>query len=220
MSWVAVGVSGGTAIINGLGKFFSGKKMAKQQKKALKNLKEDTYISPALLQALGGAEKRSNATMYAGQDIDQANLDRNANNAFSNVSRATTSSPNLVNAAMAIQGQKNVAQQWIQRNLAVFKDSANKDFTNLLLQKANAQLGNHRQYQAAKSALQGAAMQNNAQANNALWNAGAQVGGAAAGAGLNKMLGGGETGDPYSFYTDDQFPNIRRNMYGGFPTSN
>jgi hypothetical protein len=166
-------LSGGAKLLGGLGKGLTANSMVKDQKRALKNLKMDNYISPALTQALGNSQKRLNATMYAGQDIDQANIEKSSANAFNNVQRATTSSTNLLNAAMGIQGAENQQKQGLQRNLAAFKDGANRDFTGLLIQKAGVQDANRRQYQAAKSALQGSIMQNKAIGKNAFWNAGA-----------------------------------------------
>ena len=197
----ALAVTAGTALIGGVGKKIAADNFADKQRNALKNLKESQFISPALLDAIGGAQKRKDATMYAGQDIDQANIQRSANNAYSNLARGTTSSTNLVNGAMAIQGQQNIANQGLQRNLAQFKDQANRDFTSLLLQKANAQAGNRRQYEASKSALQGAIMQNEAQGDNALWNGVSQVGGSL----LGTAMGGGfgkSRGSSSNYYSD------------------
>lgn len=190
MAFVLAGlaVGAGTALIGGIGKSITAGNMADKQREYLKNLKEDQTISPALLEALGGAQKRKDATMYAGQDIDQANIDRNANQVFNNVTRGTTSSTNVVNAAMGIQGQKNLAEQGIQKNLAQYRDNANQDYTNLLLQKASMQNQNHQKFLGAKSALQGAAMQNDAISQNALWDSVSQLGGAAAGYGVSKMF--------------------------------
>lgn len=200
MAFVLTGlaVGAGTALISGIGKSIAAGNMADKQKQYIKNLKEDQYISPALLDALGNSQKRKDATMYAGQDVDQANIDRNANQAFNNVTRGTTSSTNVVNAAMGIQGQKNIAEQQIQKNLAQYKDSANQDFTNLLLNKASVQNQNHQRFLGAKSALQGAEMQNESISDNAIWDSLSQVGGAAAGYGVSKYMGGGMKSAPPS----------------------
>jgi hypothetical protein len=186
----ALAIGAGTALVGGIGKKIAADNLANKQRNALNNLKESQFISPALLEALGNSQKRKDATMYAGQDIDQANIQRSAGSAFANLSRGTTSSTNLVNGAMAIQGQQNIANQGIQRNLAQFKDRANQDYTQLLLQKGNVQMANRRQYEASKSALQAAIMQNEAQGDNALWNAFSQIGGAAAAAGSAGLFKG------------------------------
>lgn len=138
--------------------------LAKREQGALDAQKN--YISPALLDAIGMGQKRMNASMYAGQDVDQANVNRSANNAYSNVARSTTSGTNLANSALAIQGQQNIANQGIQRNLAQYKDQSAKDFTSLLLQKANAQYGQKRY----NDQIQGSIWQNQAAGSNAVWN--------------------------------------------------
>lgn len=163
-------------LINSVGEGFTARWMAKQQKKELANLKESNYIAPGLLQAEALASKNTNATRYAGQDIDEANIRQGSANAVSNVSRATTSSTNLVNAAMGIQGNENRAMTGVSRTLQNFKDRNQANWTRLLLQKAGAQAGNRRQFEASKSALQGAIMQNKARQRNAFWNAGSAVG--------------------------------------------
>lgn len=166
-------------IISGIGEALSARKMRKAQEKELNNLKESSFISPALLQAEAAASKDLNTTRYAGQDQDEAAIRQNAANAFSNVSRATTSSTNLVNAAMGIQGNQNRAMDRVAQRFQQVKDGLRGRWTNLLLQKAGQQLSNRRQYEATKSSLKGAIMQNRARQSNAIWNAGAGVADAA-----------------------------------------
>lgn len=168
-SWVAVAV-GGAAVVGGVGKAVSANSLANKQRKALDDLKESNYIAPGLLQATDLAQKRANATKYAGQDQDQEALQRNAANAFNNVSRGTTSGVNLTNAAMQIQGNQNQGAQSISRNLQNFNQQGQRDFTSMLIQQANQQNKNREQYLSAKSALQGAIMNNEAQRDNAWWN--------------------------------------------------
>ena len=158
-------------IISSIGEGITANRMAKEQKKALKNLKESDYIAPGLLQAAAGAEKRANASRYEGQDIDEANIKQASATAFNNTAKATTSSTNLLNSAMGIQAAENKAMDNVSSTLQQFKRGNQKDFNNLLLDKADAQLGNRRQYEATKSSLQGAIMQNKAKRNNAWWNA-------------------------------------------------
>ena len=174
-------------LVSSIGEGFTARWLAKKQQKELDNLKESDYIAPGLLQAEALANKNANATRYAGQDIDEANIRQNSANAMSNVSRATTSGTNVVNAALGIQGNENRAMQGVSKTLQNFKDRNQANWTRLLLQKANAQLGNRRQYEASKSALQGAIMQNKARQRNAFWNAG----GSALDSGLAFVAGGG-----------------------------
>lgn len=166
-------------VISGIGQALSARRMRKDQEKVLKNLQESNFISPALLQAEAAASKDLNATRYAGQDQDEARIRQSSSNAFDNVSRATTSSTNLVNAAMGIQGNQNRAMAGVGQRLQQVKEGQRGRWTNLLLQKAGQQLSNRRQYEGTKSALQGAIMQNRARQTNALWNAGAGVADAA-----------------------------------------
>jgi hypothetical protein len=174
-------------LISNIGEGFTARWLAKKQKKELDNLKESDFIPPSLLQAESLASKNTNASRYAGQDIDEANIRQSSANAVSNVSRATTSSTNLVNAAMGIQGNENRAMQGVSKTMQNFKDRNQANWTRLLLLKANAQAGNRRQYEASKSALQGAIMQNKARQRNAFWNAG----GSALDSGLAFAAGGG-----------------------------
>ena len=174
-------------LVSSVGEGFTARWLAKQQQKELNSLKESDYIAPGLLQAEALANKNANATRYAGQDIDEANIRQNSANAMSNVSRGTTSGTNVVNAALGIQGNENRAFQGVSKTLQNFKDRNQANWTRLLLQKANAQMGNRRQYEASKSALQGAIMQNKARQRNAFWNAG----GSALDSGLAFAAGGG-----------------------------
>lgn len=173
MTFVTVGiVAGGAAIVGGVGKAITAKQLKDKQNDLAANLKESTYISPALLEATANAKKRATVGQYAGQEQDVAALDKNAANALSNAQRGSTSGTDIVNTAMQVQGNKNAALQNIARNQQAFNQQGNNDFNNMLLKQAGQEAENHQQYLAAKSALQGAAMQNDIIAQNAWWNLG------------------------------------------------
>lgn len=175
------------AIIGAVGRGLTARSMRKRQERALRELKESNFISPALLEAEAEAQKSMNASRYSGQDIDEANIRQASANAMDNVARSTTSSANLVNAAMGIQTNQNRANQGLSRVLQDFKRSNKANWRNTLVQKGQQQLANRRQYEASKSALQGAIMANRATQSNALWNAA----GGLVDAGAMALSGGG-----------------------------
>jgi hypothetical protein len=162
-------------IFSSIGEGFAARRLRKDQQKALNNLKESNFIAPSLLQAEQLAQKNVNATRYAGQDQDEANIRQGAATAYDNVARATTSGSNLVNAALGIQTNQNKAMQNVAQTGQRIRQGNQAGWTNLLLQKAGAQTYNRRQYEGSKSALQGAIMQNRARQKNAFWNAGAAL---------------------------------------------
>jgi hypothetical protein len=188
-------------LVSAFGEAIAARRMRKTQEKELKNLKESTFIAPGLLQAEALAQKNANATRYAGQDQDEANIRQGAATAFDNVSRSTTSSANLVNAAMGIQANQNKAMQNVAQTGQQIRQQNMGGWTNLLLQKAGQQSANRKQFEATSSALRGAIMQNRARQTNALWNGAAAVADdingffkSMYGGGLTSMLGGGGGG--------------------------
>lgn len=131
-----------------------------QQKKMAKRLKESTYIPPALLEAEAKARKEANATRYAGQEVDEANLSQASATAVSNVNKAATNSGDALNMGAAIVGSEQRQKMQLGKTLQQFKQRGKEMQRQTLYQKAQAQARNRAAYEAAKSALTGASIQN------------------------------------------------------------
>jgi len=130
------------------------------QKKRAKRLKESTYIPPALLEAEAQARKQANATRYAGQEVDEANIAQASATAVSNVNKAATNSADALNMGAAIVGSEQKQKQQLGKTLQMFKQRGQDNVRQTLYQKAQVQARNRASYEAAKSALTGASIQN------------------------------------------------------------
>lgn len=131
-------------------KFIAARKQRKEAKKA------EGYVPPALKAAENIDRIKSNATRYAGQDIDEANIRQASSDAIGNTQRASSSSGDVLNASARIQGQQNKAMQNVSRGAMMFRENAMDKYRNTQGQVAQAQ-ADSRGY---AEGLRGAAMQN------------------------------------------------------------
>jgi hypothetical protein len=130
------------------------------QKNKAKNLKESTFIPPAVLEAERLAKQQENATRYAGQDVDETNIRQGTATGISNVNKAATSSADALNMGSAIVGREQNQMRQLGKTLQMFKEQGRQSRRQALTQKAFAQARNKQQFEAAKSGLKGAATQN------------------------------------------------------------
>jgi hypothetical protein len=174
-----------TALVIG-GAVQGGAKIAQgiKQKKMAKRLKESTYIPPALLEAESKARKEANATRYAGQEVDEANIAQASATAVSNVNKAATNSADALNMGAAIVGSEQKQKMQLGKILQQSKIRGKEIQRETLYKKAQAQARNRAAYEAAKSALTGASIQNT-------YSGVSDIGGAAAAFGSANFLGGG-----------------------------
>lgn len=196
---------------------------AKQRREAKKAAK---YVPAGLTEALNETRLQSMASRYPGQDMDEANVRQGTSNAFANAQRATRSSSDLLNVAAQLQGTQNTAMQGIARQGQVFRQNSMDKYRNLLLQKADVQMGGKRY----SEALKGAANQNTMNAVNdvasgiAMGFGGAQSGGMMSN-GQNNPLSGMSNGsfgrfDPMRFsshkYNPRQWNQFNTAFNSGF----
>lgn len=154
MSWVAVGVGAGSAATQ----LLAARQQKKEAKKAL------NFMPAGLSEATALSKAQANASRYAGQDIDEANLRQGTADTFSNLSKSTNNSGTLLNAASQLSGQQNKGLQQIARTGQAFKQSAMDRYRQMLLNVADVQQSN-RSY---SESLKGAAMRNKMGAANSL----------------------------------------------------
>lgn len=98
------------------------------------------FIPPGLKEEENIARTQAGATRYAGQDQDEAQVRQGVSDTFSNVSRATTSSGEVLNAASKLSGAQDRAIQGIQRTGQVFRQNAMDRLRGTLARKAGAQM--------------------------------------------------------------------------------
>lgn len=157
--------------------FFQAAKQRREAEKA-KN-----YLPPGLVQAENIARVEAGATRYPGQTRDESNIRQNTADTFQNVSRATTSSGDLLNAASKLNNAQGRALEGVARNADIFKQNALDRYRSTLAQKAGYQM----QARMYSEQLKGAAARNE-------YNGVTSLGGGAIQAGLagdwNKMFGG------------------------------
>lgn len=146
--------------------------------------KAKNYIPPGMLEAENLARVEAGATRYPGQDRDEANIRQNTADTFQNISRATTSSGDLLNAASKLNGAQARGIEGVAKNAEIFKHNALDRYRSTLAQKAGYQM----QARMYSEQLKGAAARNE-------YNGVASLGGGVVQAGLagdwNKMFGGG-----------------------------
>lgn len=135
---------------------------ARKQKKAAADALK--HRNPALDAATNSANNEANATRYAGQDIAEQNIRQGVADAYSNVTRATRSSADAVNAAARLQSAQQRAYQGVAQNNAAFRQNAADKYRGMLLRQAGLRDEN-RQY---SETLKGAAAQNQYNALNSV----------------------------------------------------
>lgn len=138
---------------------FQGISAISQKRKANK-LKASTFEPPALTEEANIARTQANASRYAGQDIDEENLRQSGADSVSNAERAATSSGQLLNVGSKISKQTDRGFRNIARQGEAFRQNALDKYRGVLRSKAQNQLNNQNQFQAAKSALIGSSNQN------------------------------------------------------------
>lgn len=169
---IPLAVAGGQAIYQ----YFQGEKQKNEAKKA------ESYVPPSLLQEENMARVQAGATRYAGQDQDETLVRQGTADTFANVSRATTSSGDLLNAASKLDASQSKAFQGIAKTGQIFHQNAMDRLRGTLARKAGAQM----QSRMYAENLRGAATQNQ-------YNAAKTLGGGIVQAGLandwNKTFG-------------------------------
>lgn len=130
-------------------------RQAVKQKEAAS--KAASYRNPALDAATNQSQALANSSRYAGQDVDEANVRQATADTFNNISKASRSSSDIVNAGARLQNQQARGYQSIAQGAASFRQSAAEKYRQMLLQQAG-QLNNNYQY---SEALKGASQQNN-----------------------------------------------------------
>jgi hypothetical protein len=133
---------------------------ARQQRKEAK--KAMNFMTNSLNNVVNEDRLRANSTRYAGQDQDESNLRQGIADTFANVSRATSNSGDLLNAASKLQNAQAQGYQQIARQGQMFKQSAMDRYRDSLLRKSEMEAGNKRY----SEALKGSAMRNTYNAVN------------------------------------------------------
>lgn len=146
-------------ILGGANALFQGISAINQKRKANK-LKASTFEPPALTEEANLARTQANASKYAGQSIDEENLRQGAADSVANAERAATSSGQLLNVGSKIANQQQRGMKSIAQRGEMFRQNAMDKYRNVLRAKAQNQMGNQQQFQAAKSALIGSSNQN------------------------------------------------------------
>lgn len=141
-----------------LGQLLGARKQKKEARKAL------DYMPPALTEATNTARAQSQSQRYAGQDIDEANVRQTTADTFGNVAKSTTSTGALLNAASQLNTAQARGMQQIGQKAMNFRENAMDKYRQMLLQKADVQIGNKRY----SEALKGSAMQNRMNALNSV----------------------------------------------------
>lgn len=126
---------------------------ARQRKEADKAQK---FIPDALKEEENIARVQAGATRYAGQSQDEAMVRQGVADTFGNITRSTTSSGEILNAASKLAGSQDRAIQGIQAKGEVFRQNAMDRLRGTLARKANAQM----QSRMYAENLRGAAAQN------------------------------------------------------------
>jgi hypothetical protein len=126
------------------------KKQREQAKKAL------DYKNPYVDSAADTARAQANSTRYAGQDQDESNVRQGVADTFSNISRSTKSSGDILNAAARLSGQQQKAYQDIGKSAQIFRQGATDRYRQAQMQQAGV-ADQNRSY---SENLQGAASKN------------------------------------------------------------
>lgn len=134
------------------------KKQEKQAEKAL------DYTNPYVESAASSARAQANTSRYAGQDQDESNVRQGVADAFSNVSRSTNSSGDILNAASRLSGQQQKAYQDIGKSAQIFRQGSMDKYRQVQMQQA----GIADQNRAYSENLKGAASQNRYNAVNSV----------------------------------------------------
>jgi hypothetical protein len=135
---------------------------AKKQKQAAKDALSNR--NSAVDASANIARSQANATRMPGQDIDEANIRQGVADTYNNLSRATKSSGDLVNAAAKLSGAQQRSYQDLSRSRINFQQGAMDRYRQALGQQADVQ----NQNRAYSENLKGAAQQNQYNAWNSL----------------------------------------------------
>lgn len=134
------------------------KKQKQESEKALKFRNSYVDTSAEL------AKTESNTSRYTGQDVDESNVRQGVADTFSNITRSTRSSGDILNAASRLSGQQQREYQNIAKGSQVFRKGAMDRYRQSLMQQAGVQEQN-RQY---SENLKGASSQNKYNAVNSV----------------------------------------------------
>lgn len=149
----------------------------KQQKEATKTM---DYRNPYIDSAAAEAQNQAKSSRYIGQDIDETNVRQGVTDTFGNISRATRSSGDILNAASRLSGQQQKAYQDIGKSAQIFRQGAMDKYRQTQMQQA----GVADQNRAYSENLKGSAAQNQYNSVNSL------LGGAAAAATWGRQKSG------------------------------
>lgn len=162
--------------------------------------------NPALDSATNQSQALANSSRYAGQDVDEANVRQATADTFNNISKASRSSGDILNAGARLQNQQAKGYQAIAQGAAGFRQSAAEKYRQMLLQQAG-QLNDNYQY---SEALKGASQQNN-------YNAVQTLAGGAAMAFGNQRRGGAFFPGMNNAPATQQFGNGSQSTWGWNP---
>lgn len=133
---------------------------AAKQKKLAKELKEDSFIPPALQAKLDAAKIRANATLFPGQPQAEEQIREASAGSINQVRRTASSTSDVLNTVAAIDAQEKNSRVELARTNAEFQNQADRELGTTQSEVAEVEQGNRDQFNAAKSALLGASDQN------------------------------------------------------------
>jgi len=133
---------------------------AKEQKKLAKDLKEDSFIPPALQAKLDAAKIRANATLFPGQPQAEEQIREASAGSINQVRRTSSSTSDVLNTVAAIDAQEKNSRVELARTNAEFQNQADRELGFTQSEVAGVEQGNRDQFNASKSALIGASDQN------------------------------------------------------------
>lgn len=151
---VPLAVASGQAIYQ----LFQGQKQRREADKV------QGYVPPSLVEEENLARTQAGATQYAGQAEDESRVRQGVADTFANVSRASTSSGDVLNAASKLHGAQSDAMQGIAKTGQIFRQSALDRLRGAQARKAGAQM----QSRMYAENLRGAAARNEYNAINSL----------------------------------------------------
>lgn len=144
------------ALASGAGKFIGGLFQSHKAKK----LKPSTWVPPELRASQAEANRLSTASMAPGQQAEEESIRQSGSQYLTNIAKTGTSANEMQNFAGKAMGAENAMKRDIARRALLWKDQHRANLNAIRGRIAAQQIENRRQYQAAKSALRGAANQN------------------------------------------------------------
>jgi len=131
-----------------------------RQKQLAKNLKQDTYIPGALREAEARTRTRAGVTKLPGQDRAEEKIKSTTANTIAVTRRNAKDSTTVLEKTQQADAVSKAAVGDMNARVEGYKLKNEEKLNQVLSQKASYQKANKDQFDAAKSALEGASSQN------------------------------------------------------------